>query len=265
MLKAEAVAALGDSGLAGSCWYVCHELIHCIIWISVGNAGRFSQSLTPVLVHYALSSSWKQPLTKCWNIWLHLWVCIPWARTGAGLNVSVLVLHKVSQCSTNGLCRLCMDSLMIMTVWQTALSACCWKNRIVTIWWSKTEDCRSTVGPLTSALNSWIRLVFGYQIVPVILLIPLRAGKLLLKVRGTWVTWSSQMHVTCLNQKMKYSDLPLFKPVDSLFPIYSSWWGTYFPALPPQSPIKISWTRPGNISSLPAHAVLLFVSSGRVW
>lgn len=84
----------------------------------------FPASLTPISwCIYSLSSSSKQLLTKCWCARLHLWVCfLCELRQGRCLMYLVRLCRMSHSVSTCGVCCLWIGSLIIMTVWQIALS-----------------------------------------------------------------------------------------------------------------------------------------------
>lgn len=71
------------------------------------------------------------------------------------LNGSVMVLPDVLQCSAHGLCSLCIGSLIIMTVWQIALSAV---QRIILLLSGEVRERSAEVLLVSSLLKSLIRL-----------------------------------------------------------------------------------------------------------
>lgn len=98
---------------------------NCFICFSGQCSGFFLESLTPPHVGSLsllyLNKTTTDRMVKCRTVYeFHtLWASA--ASAGTVLNASFMFLHNVLQCSTHGMCCLCIGSLIIMTVWQIAL------------------------------------------------------------------------------------------------------------------------------------------------
>lgn len=134
-------ASLYLSNFRGQCWELSPE------------------SLTPVWVHYSLSSSSKQLLTKCWKSLLYLWVCIL-----GGQWQELPLMHFLWFCIMSYSAPHMVDAVLVVVAWcydcLAKCTKCCTKIHIVTIWWSERNKCRSTAG-LNAPVKNIILLMFA--------------------------------------------------------------------------------------------------------